>query len=52
MTLLCDFFRQIMDKGIMTGAVLADRKKAYRKVNHTMALSKLPLYGINGEELK
>ena len=37
-----------MDRGFLTGAVFVDLRKAY---DHSRVLSKVPLYGINGEEL-
>ena len=41
-----------MDRGLLTGAVFVDLRKAYDTVDHSRVLSKLPLYGINHEELK
>ena len=41
-----------MDRGQLTGAVFVDLRKAYDTVDHSMLLSKLPLYGINHEELQ
>ena len=51
-TLFSDFIRHGMDRGLLTGAVFVDLRKAYDTVDHARVLSKLPLYGINGEELK
>ena len=51
-TLFSDFIRQGMDRGLLTGAVFVNHRKAYDTVDHTRVLLKLPLYGINGEELK
>lgn len=50
-TILSDYVRQNMDKGLMTGAVFLDLKKAFDTVDHSRLLSKLPLYGIKNEEL-
>ena len=41
-----------MNRGQLTGAVFVDRREAYDTVDHSRLLSKLPLYGINREELK
>ena len=51
-TLFSDFIRQGMDRGLLTGAVFVDLSKAYDTVDHSRVLSKLPLYGINREELQ
>ena len=50
-TYLSDFIRQKMDSGQCTGAVFIDLKKAFDTVDHSVLLSKLPIYGINGNEL-
>ena len=41
-----DFIRTNMDKGLMTGAVFIDLRKAFDTVDHARLLSKLPIYGI------
>ena len=51
-TLFTDFIRQGKDRGLLTGAVFIDLMKVYDTVDHSRVLSKLPLYGINHEELK
>ena len=41
----------IMDKGLKTGAVFIDLRKAFDTVDHARLLSKLPIYGIKNKEL-
>ncbi len=50
-TKLLDSIRQNMDKGLMTGAVFVDLRKAFDTVDHARLLSKLTIYGIRNEEL-
>ena len=45
--LFSNCIRQGMDRGLLTGAVFVDLRKAYDTVDHSRVLSKLPLYGIN-----
>ena len=47
-----DCIRHGMDRGLLTGAVFVDLRKAYDTVDHSRVLSKLTLYGINHKELK
>ena len=51
-TLFSDFTRQDMDRGLLPGAVLVHLRKVYHTVGRARVLSKLSLYGINGEESK
>ncbi len=48
---LSDSIRQNMDKGLMTGAVFVDLRKAFDTVDHARLLWKLTIYGIRNEEL-
>ena len=50
-TFFADFTRTNMDKGLMTGAVSIDLRKAYDTVGHARLLFKLPVYGMNNKEL-
>ena len=50
-TLFTDFIRTNMDKGLMTGAVFIDLRKAFDTVDHARLLSELPIYGIKSKEL-
>jgi len=50
-TFFSDFIRTNMDKGLMTGAVFIDLRKAFDTVDHVRLLSKLPIYGIKSKEL-
>lgn len=50
-TILTDSIRQNIDKGLMTGAVFLDLRKAFDTVDHSRIISKLPLYGIRDKEL-
>ena len=49
--ILTDSIRQNIDKGLMTGAVFLDLRKAFDTVDHSRIISKLPLYGIRDKEL-
>ena len=40
-----------MDQGKLTGAVFIDLQEAFDTVDHSVLLSKLPFYGIIGDEL-
>ena len=50
-TYFTDQIRMWMDKGLLTGAVFVDLRKAFDTVDHARLLSKLPAYGITGREL-
>ena len=50
-TKLSDSIRKNMDKGLMTGAVFVDLRKAFDTVDHARLFSKLTIYGIRNEEL-
>ena len=50
-TKFSDSIRQNMDKGLMTGAIFIDLRKAFDTVDHASLLSKLTIYGIRNEEL-
>ena len=50
-TFFSDFIRTNMDKGLMTGAVFIDLRKAFDTVDHARLLSKLPIYGMKNKEL-
>ena len=41
-----------MDSGKLTGAVFVDLTKAFDTVGHSILLSKLPSFGITGNELE
>ena len=40
-----------MDQGKLTGAAFIDLQKAFDTVEHSVLLSKLPFYGVTGNEL-
>ena len=48
---MIDTWLNAMDNGKMIGVVLVDFKKAFDLVDHQILLSKLKLYGIDGEAL-
>ena len=50
-TYFTDQIRMCMDKGLVTGTVFIDLRKALDTVDHARLLSKLPAYGIIGREL-
>ena len=50
-TKFSDSIRQNMDKGLMTGAISIDLRRAFDTVDHARLLSKLTIYGIRNEEL-
>ena len=50
-TLFTDRIRLAMDQGKLTGAVFIDLQKAFDTVEHSVLLSKLPFYGVTGNEL-
>jgi len=45
-----DIVRKSMDRGQLTGALFVDLKKAFDTVDHSILISKLPLYGIEHAE--
>ena len=50
-TLFTDRIRLAMDQGKLTGAVFIDLQKAFDTGEHSVLLSKLPFYGVTGNEL-
>ncbi len=46
-----DYILNNMDKGLATGVIFLDLKKAFDTVNHEILIKKLAKYGINGNEL-
>ena len=51
-TLLSEKVRQNIDKGLCSGAVYIDLRKAFDTVRHATLLEKLPSYGIDDLELQ
>ena len=51
-TLLSENIRQNIDKGLCSGAVYIDLRKAFDTVSHATLLEKLQSYGINDVKLK
>ena len=49
-TLLLDNIRKGMDKGNFSGAVFIDLRKAFDTISHSSIITKLPEYGIIGNE--
>ena len=50
-TYLTDNIRENIDKGLCTGAIYMDLRKAFDVVHHANLLGKLPSYGIKNKEL-
>ena len=50
-TIFTDRICLAMDQGKLTGAVFIDLQKAFDTVEHSVLLSKLPFYGVTGNEL-
>ena len=48
--LLVDDMRKNIDNGLLTGVIYLDLNKAFDTVSHLYLLSKLPSYGISGNE--
>ena len=51
-TLFTYKIRLAIDQGKLTGAVFIDLQKAFDTVEHSVLLSKLPFFGVTGNELK
>ena len=51
-SLFLDNARKDIDNGYLVGAVFLDISKAFDTIGHGVLLSKLPLYGIEGNELQ
>ena len=50
-TYLTDNIRENIDKGLCTGAIYMDLRKAFDVVHHANLVGKLPSYGIQNKEL-
>ena len=50
--LITDEWLQAMDKGLFTGVVMIDLRKAFDAVDHKLLLKKLQVYGFNTNSLK
>ena len=51
-TLLLDKIRSNTDKGLLTGVIFMDLKKAFDTVSHSNLLNKLPTFGLTSTELE
>ena len=49
---ITDEWLEAMDKGLFTGVVMIDLRKAFDVVDHKLLLKKLQIYGLNGNSLK
>ena len=48
---ITDYLLDNLDKGIITGAIFLDLRKAFDVISHLVLLAKLPYYGINDNEI-
>ena len=51
-TILLDSIRDNVDKGRLVGVIFVDLSKAFNTVSHAMSLEKLPIYGVQDNELE
>ena len=49
---ITDEWLEAMDKGLFTGVVMIDLRKAFDVVDHKLLLKKLQIYGLNSNSLK